>query len=302
MTAGRVVVVTGAGTGIGRAEALLLAAEGCRVVVNDVDLDTARSVVSEIQAAGGEALANGDDVADWDGAGRLVTAGIQAWGCLDALVNNAGVLRDRMFVSMSVEDWDAVVRVHLRGTFAPTRHAVAYWRDEAKAGRQRVARVVNTSSPSGLYGNVGQTNYAAAKAGVAAMTQVLAQELWRYGVGVNAIAPSALTRMTEGLTGYRERLDALAERPGWAGVESPGDPAHLVALVAWLASPDCTLNGTVLNLRAGHVSVAQGWDVGPAYEKDGPFDVAELDAVVPGLVAQARRQANAYGVPVSYGE
>jgi NAD(P)-dependent dehydrogenase (short-subunit alcohol dehydrogenase family) len=295
---GRVVVVTGAGQGIGRHEALLLAAEGARVVVNDVSADGARAVVEEVRAAGGEAVANTDDVSDWEGAGRLVRTAIDSFGGLDALVNNAGILRDKMFVNMSVDDWDAVIRVHLRGTFAPTKHAVAYWRDESKAGRQRVARVVNTSSPSGIYGNVGQANYGAAKAGIAALTQILGEELWRYGVLANAIAPSALTQMTEGLSGYKERLDEIEARTGW---ENPGGPEHIVALVAWLASPLCEVNGKVFNLRAGHVSVAEGWSLGPAYEKEGTFEVEELAEVVPALVAQATPQTNAYGVPKSYG-
>ena len=295
---GRVVVITGAGGGIGRAEALLFAAEGARVVVNDVSADGARAVVEEIAAAGGEAVASTDDIADWEGAGRLVQTALDSFGGLDTLVNNAGILRDRMFVNMSLDDWDDVIRVHLRGTFAPTKHAVAYWRDESKAGRQRVARVVNTSSPSGIYGNVGQANYGAAKAGIAAFTQILGEELWRYGVLANAIAPSALTAMTEGLSGYKERLDELEARTGWV---NPGGPEHIVALVAWLGSPLCEVNGKVFNLRAGHVSVAEGWSVGPAYEKEGTFEVAELAEVVPGLVAQAAPQTNAYGQPKSYG-
>jgi NAD(P)-dependent dehydrogenase (short-subunit alcohol dehydrogenase family) len=296
---GRVAIVTGAGAGIGRAEALLLAAEGARVVVNDVHAENAHAVVEEIRVTGAEAVANTDDVSDADGAGRLVAQAISAYGGLDALVNNAGILRDRMFVNMDFEDWDAVLRVHLRGTFAPTRHAVDYWRAEAKAGRQRVARIVNTSSPSGIYGNVGQANYGAAKAGIAAFTQILGEELWRYGVLANAIAPSALTQMTEGLTGYKERLDELEARTGW---HNPGGPENIVALVAWLSSPLATVNGRVFNIRAGHVSVAEGWRPGPAYEKEGPFDVTELDRVVPGLVASAAPQVDAYGKPKAYGD
>ncbi len=293
---GRVVVITGAGAGIGRAEALLFAQEGARVVVND--LSGAQAVVEEIEALGGEAVANTDDISDWDGAGRLIATALDAFGGLDTLVNNAGILRDRMFVNMSIDDWDAVVKVHLRGAFAPTKHAVTYWREQSKAGDQRVARVVNTSSPSGIYGNVGQANYGAAKAGIAAFTQILGEELWRYGVLANAIAPSALTSMTEGLTGYVDRLNDLQERTGWV---NPGGPEHIVALVVWLGSPLATVNGQVFNVRAGHVSVAEGWAVGPAYEKEGGFEVAELDGVLPGLVAQARPQTNAYGVPKSYG-
>jgi NAD(P)-dependent dehydrogenase (short-subunit alcohol dehydrogenase family) len=295
---GRVAVVTGAGAGIGRAEALLLATEGARVVVNDVDADNAHAVVDEIRSTGAEAVANTDDVSDTDGSKALVAQAISTFGALDALVNNAGILRDRMFVNMTFDDWDAVIRVHLRGTFAPTRHAVDYWRAESKAGRPRVARIVNTSSPSGIYGNIGQANYGAAKAGIAAFTQILGEELWRYGVLANAIAPSALTQMTEGLPGYKERLAEIEARTGW---HNPGGPENIVALVVWLASPLATVNGCVFNVRAGHVSVAEGWRPGPAYEKEGPFDVAELDRVVPGLLQQAHPQLDAYGTPKAYG-
>jgi NAD(P)-dependent dehydrogenase (short-subunit alcohol dehydrogenase family) len=295
---GRVVIVTGAGGGIGRAEALLFAQEGARVVVNDVSADGAQAVVEEIVAAGGEAVVSTDDVSDEAGSGRLVRTALDRFGGLDTLVNNAGILRDRMFVNMSFTDWDDVVRVHLRGTFGPTHHAVAYWREQAKAGTPRVARIVNTSSPSGIYGNVGQANYGAAKAGIAAFTQILGEELWRYGVLANAIAPSALTAMTEGLPGYKERLDELEARTGWV---NPGGPEHLVALVVWLGSPLALCNGQVFNVRAGHVSVAEGWRVGPWYEKEGGFTVAELDVEVPKLIADATAQADAYGRPKTYG-
>ncbi len=295
---GRVVVITGAGGGIGRAEALLFAQEGARVVVNDVSTDGAQAVVEEIVAQGGEAVAHTGDISEWEGAGTLIQTALDTFGGLDTLVNNAGILRDRMFVNMGIEDWDAVIKVHLRGTFAPTKHAVTYWREQSKAGDQRVARIVNTSSPSGIYGNIGQANYGAAKAGIAAFTQILGEELWRYGVLANAIAPSALTGMTEGLTGYVDRLNELEERTGW---KNPGGPEHIVALVVWLGSPLCQVNGQVFNVRAGHVSVAEGWNPGPAYEKEGTFEVAELDQVVPGLVAKAAPQVDAYSRPKSYG-
>ena len=295
---GRVVVITGAGGGIGRAEALLFAQEGARLVVNDVSADGAAAVVAEVVALGGEAVANTDDVSDWDGAGRLVQQAIDVFGRLDTLVNNAGILRDRMFVNMSVDDWDAVVKVHLRGTFCPSKHAVAHWRERSKAGDPVVARIVNTSSPSGIYGNVGQANYGAAKAGIAALTQIMGEELWRYGVLANAIAPSALTGMTEGLSGYKDRLDELEARTGW---KNPGGPEHIVALVVWLGSPLCEANGQVFNLRAGHVSVAEGWRPGPAVEKEGTWQVAELDGLLPDLLAKAARQVDAYGRVKTYG-
>ena len=295
---GRVVVITGAGGGIGRSEALLFAQEGARVVVNDVSAEGAHAVVEEVVAAGGEAVANTDDISDWDGAGRLIGQAVETYGGIDTLVNNAGILRDRMFVNMSIDDWDAVMKVHLRGTFAPTKHAVTWWREQSKAGTPRVARIVNTSSPSGIFGNVGQANYGAAKAGIAAFTQILGEELWRYGVASNAIAPSALTGMTEGLTGYVDRLKELEERTGWV---NPGGPEHIVALVVWLGSPLATVNGRVFNVRAGHVSVATGWGVGPAYEKEGGFTVDELDGVLPRLLAQAPPQTDAYSRPKAYG-
>ena len=295
---GRVVVITGAGGGIGRAEALLFAQEGARVVVNDVSAEGANAVVEEVRAAGGEAVASTDDISDWDGAGRLVQLAVDTYGGLDTLVNNAGILRDRMFVNMTVEDWDAVMKVHLRGTFCPSKHAVTYWRERSKAGDPAVARIVNTSSPSGIYGNIGQANYGAAKAGIAALTQIMGEELWRYGVLANAIAPSALTGMTEGLTGYKDRLDELEARTGW---KNPGGPEHIVALVVWLGSPLCTANGQVFNLRAGHVSVAEGWRPGPEVEKEGSWEVAELDELLPALIARAARQVDAYGAVKSYG-
>jgi NAD(P)-dependent dehydrogenase (short-subunit alcohol dehydrogenase family) len=295
---GRVVVITGAGGGIGRAEALLFAQEGARVVVNDVSADGANAVVEEVRALGGEAVANTDDISDWDGAGRLVQQALDEFGGLDTLVNNAGILRDRMFVNMTVDDWDAVMKVHLRGTFCPSRHAVDYWRARSKAGDPVVARIVNTSSPSGIYGNIGQANYGAAKAGIAAFTQILGEELWRYGVLANAIAPSALTGMTEGLTGFKERLDELEAETGW---KNPGGPEHIVALVVWLGSPLCTTNGQVFNVRAGHVSVAEGWRVGPAIEKQGTWEVDELDRLLPDLIARAHPMTDHYGTPKTYG-
>ena len=223
MCEGRVCIVTGAGRGLGREYALSLARHGAKVVVNDLggsrdgtgtDAGPAQEVVDEITAAGGEAVANTDDVSSWDGAAGLVQQAIDTFGGLDVLVNNAGILRDRMLFSMTEEEWDAVIRVHLKGTFAPSHHAAAYWRERSKAGEPVDARLVNTTSVSGLYANVGQTNYGAAKAGIAAFTQIAAQELARYGVTVNAIAPGALTRLTGDLEMTDEIRRQLRARPG----------------------------------------------------------------------------------------
>jgi NAD(P)-dependent dehydrogenase (short-subunit alcohol dehydrogenase family) len=293
---GRVVIVTGAGRGIGREEALELARHGARVVVNDVgvsrdgtgnDASPAQEVVDAIKALGGEAVANFDDVSDWDGAERMIRTAIETFGTLDVLVNNAGILRDRMLVNMSIEEWDAVIKVHLRGTFCPSRHAAAYWRDRSKAGDPVDARLINTSSSSGIYGNVGQTNYGAAKAGIAALTVIAADELARYGVTVNAIAPAALTRMTEDLPRWSE--DAETE---W----DPRDPANIAPLVVWLASERSrAITGRVFNVRGGEVSVAEGWKAGPGEDKGARWDPNELGEVIPRLVADAQPNANMRG-------
>lgn len=295
---GRVVIVTGAGRGIGREHALEFARQGARVVVNDLGAEVdgtggsdgpAGEVVREIRAAGGEAVANGDDVADWDGAGRLVRAAVEAFGDLHVLVNNAGILRDRMLVNMTVDEWDAVIRVHLRGTFAPMRHAASYWRERHKGGEEVDARIVNTSSSSGIYGNVGQANYGAAKAGIAAMTVIAAQELARYGITVNAIAPAALTRMTERLGG------AIAER-GDDGGWHANDPANVAPLVVWLGSAGSRgVTGRVFNVRGGTISVAEGWVAGPEVTQDARWDPADLGGVIPDLVARAAPNADTGG-------
>ncbi|MGP0029380.1 MAG: SDR family oxidoreductase [Acidimicrobiales bacterium] len=295
---GRVAIVTGAGRGIGRAHALELARQGARVVVNDLGVEVdgagrapgpADDVVEAIRSSGGVAVANGDDVADWEGAGRLVRTALDTFGGLDILVNNAGILRDRMLVNMGVEDWDAVIRVHLRGTFAPIRWSAGYWRERAKDGKVNDARIVNTTSAAGLFGNVGQTNYGAAKAGIAALTIIAADELGRYGVTVNAIGPGAHTRMTE------------QARPGSYVPVEPGrfdasDPENVAPLVAWLSSPEAAhVTGRVFSVRGGQIRVLEGWHAGPTADRHGRWTAAELGAVVRDLVARAAPPADLYG-------
>jgi len=294
----RVVIVTGAARGLGRAHALAFAAEGARVVVNDlgVELDgtSARSepaeeVVDEIRAAGGEAIANGDDIADWDGAGRLVRSAIDTFGDLHVVVNNAGFVRDRMFANAEEDEWDAVVRVHLKGHFAPSRHAAAYWRDRSKAGERVDARIVNTSSGAGLLGSVGQAAYSAAKAGIATLTLVQAAELGRYGVTANAIAPSARTRMTEGV------FTEMMARPD-SGFDAM-HPANVSPVVVWLGSAEARdVTGRVFEIEGGKVSVADGWHHGPARDKGARWAPDELGPVVRSLLEEARPPDPVYGL------
>jgi NAD(P)-dependent dehydrogenase (short-subunit alcohol dehydrogenase family) len=291
---GRVAIVTGAGRGIGREHALLLAHHGAKVVVNDLggamdgegtDATPAEQVVEEIKAMGGEAIANADDISDWDGAERLVRSAIDTFGGLDILVNNAGILRDRMLTNMSEAEWDAVIKVHLKGTFAPARHAAAYWRDRSKAGETNVARIINTSSPSGIYGNVGQTNYGAAKAGIASFTIIAAKELGRYGVTVNCIAPAALTRLTENL-GMGQAPEEIKEQMS---------ASHIAPVVCWLASPDAGhVTGRVFDVSGRMLSVSEGWHRGPTIEFP-TDDVAELGPQISEIVGQARPNANMQG-------
>ncbi|MDP9092345.1 MAG: SDR family oxidoreductase [Actinomycetota bacterium] len=310
----RVVIVTGAGRGIGRAHALAFAAEGASVVVNDVGVgldgrervgrdrpaageapgdagaksDPAEHVVDHIVASGGRAVANTDDVADWAGAERLVNTAIEHFGHLDVLVNNAGFLRDRMLANLSEDEWDAVIRVHLKGHFAPLRHAAAYWRTESKQGCQRAARVINTSSGAGLLGSVGQGNYAAAKAGIAAMTIVAAAELGRYGITVNAIAPSARTRMTE--QAFAESMAAPAQ-----GFDAMA-PENVSPLVVWLGSTEsANVSGRVFEVEGGKVSVADGWQHGPEVDKQSRWKPGELGPVIADLLAKAPAPAPVYG-------
>jgi NAD(P)-dependent dehydrogenase (short-subunit alcohol dehydrogenase family) len=294
---GRVVIVTGAGRGIGRAHALAFAHEGAKVVVNDLgvardgtggDAGPAQQVVEEIRAAGGDAVANTDDVADWDGARSLVRAAIDAFGRLDVLVNNAGFLRDRMLFTTSEQEWDAVIRVHLKGHFAPTRHASEYWRAQAKAGEPVDARIVNTSSGAGLMGSVGQGAYSAAKAGIAALTLVEAAELARYGVTANAIAPAARTRMTEEV--FADRMAAPGE-----GFDA-NDPANVSPLVVWLGSAESRdVTGRVFEVEGGVISVADGWQHGPRLDKGARWEPAEVGTAVRELLAKAPPPAPVYG-------
>jgi NAD(P)-dependent dehydrogenase (short-subunit alcohol dehydrogenase family) len=292
---GRVAIVTGAGRGIGREHALSLARHGAKVVVNDLggnvdgtgdDPSPAERVVEEIKAMGGDAIANGESVADFDGAARLVRSAIDAFGDLHVLINNAGILRDRMLSNMTEAEWDAVINVHLKGTFAPARHAVAYWREQAKAGKPVVGRIINTTSVSGIYGNPGQTNYGAAKAGIAAFTQILALEVARYGVTVNAVAPVALTRMTENLGPAPESDEEREAR----------SPAWIAPIATWLASDEAAhVTGRVFEASGQVLAVAEGWVRGPrATPVDDP---TVLGPIVADLLSRARPNSGMNGEP-----
>jgi NAD(P)-dependent dehydrogenase (short-subunit alcohol dehydrogenase family) len=279
-----VCIVTGAGRGIGREYARMLAAQGAKVVVNDLgasrdgsggDAGPAQQVADEIIAAGGEAAANTDDISTVQGATGLITQAVDTFGGLDVLVNNAGILRDRMLFSMSEEEWDSVIKVHLKGTWAPSKLAAAYWRNRAKDGHTNDARIINTTSVAGIYANPGQTNYGAAKAGIAAFTQIAAQELGRYGVTVNAVAPGALTRLTEDLNLPDEMVKKF-------------DPAWVAPVVTWLASPQSAdITGQIIESSGVVLAIAEGWRRGPSTETP-PAEPAEVDAVVRGLLAAAQ--------------
>jgi NAD(P)-dependent dehydrogenase (short-subunit alcohol dehydrogenase family) len=295
---GRVAIVTGAGRGLGRAHALELARQGAMVVVNDLgcELDgtgggtgPAGEVVDEIRAAGGEAVANGDDVADFDGAARIVATALDAFGGLDAVVNNAGFVRDRMFANVAEDEWDAVVRVHLKGHFAVARHAAAHWRDQAKAGAPVDGRIINTSSGAGILGSVGQAAYSAAKGGIATLTLVQAAELGRYGVTANALCPAARTRMTEGVF-----TEMMAEVEG--GAFDAMAPENVSPLVAWLASSaSAHVTGRVFEVEGGKVGLATGFMHGPTVDKGSRWEPEELTDVIAGLLEQAPTPAPVYG-------
>jgi NAD(P)-dependent dehydrogenase (short-subunit alcohol dehydrogenase family) len=293
MCEGRICIVTGAGRGIGREHALMLASHGAKVVVNDLggEMDgsgnstgPAQDVVDEIVEMGGQAVANTDDISDWVGAQRLVNTAVETFGGLDVLINNAGILRDRMLVNMTEEEWDAVIKVHLKGTFAPTRWAASYWRDRMKAGESNQARVINTASVSGIYGNPGQTNYGAAKMGIGAFTIISSMELGRYGVTVNAIAPAALTRMTENLgMGQASEADKEMMSPRW-----------IAPVATWLASTQSAgVTGRVFEASGRVFGIAESWHRGPT--ADPIDDPTKIDAIARGLLAKARPNADMNG-------
>ncbi|MCU1448036.1 MAG: dehydrogenase, short-chain alcohol dehydrogenase like [Acidimicrobiales bacterium] len=286
---GRVAIITGAGRGIGREHALLFAQEGAKIVVNDLggaidgsgdDRTPAQQVVDEIKAMGGEAVANADNVADFEGGQRLIQAAVEAFGDLHILVNNAGILRDRVIVNMSEDEWDAVIHVHLKGHFVPTKFAASYWREQTKAGKTVKANVINTSSTSGLLGNPGQTNYGAAKAGIAAFSVIAAMELERYGVRVNAIAPAARTRMTEATPG----LGDVVKAPEDASRFDIWDPANVSPMVAYLATENCPVTGRVFFVQGGKVQNMTPWTMADVIEKDDRWTVAELENEVKKLI------------------
>ncbi len=294
----RVVIVTGAGGGLGRAYALALAAEGAKVVVNDLGVGThgeagqtvgaAQAVVDEILAAGGKAVANTDDVTEVEGGQRMVQTALDAFGDLHAVVNNAGFVRDRMFVSCTPEEWDAVLRVHLRGHFCVSRAAVDYWRAKQKAGRNPDARIINTSSGAGLQGSIGQSAYSAAKGGIASLTLVQAAELGRYGVTANALAPAARTRMTE--TAFADAMQAPED-----GFDA-NDPANVAPTIVWLASTNSAeVTGQVFELQGGRIMLSEGWRNGPGVDQARRWRPSEVGAVVQDLLARRTPAQAVYG-------
>ncbi len=299
MCSGRVVVITGGGRGIGREYALEFARQGASVVVNDLGtgrdgsgdstMSPASEVVAEIRAFGGAAVANGDDVSDMGGARNLIYQAVDEFGRLDVLVNNAGILRDRTIVNMSIDEWDDVIRVHLRGTFAPTHWAAQHWRDRSKSGGEVQGRLINTTSSSGLFANPGQANYGAAKAGIAAFTIIASRELERYGVTANAVYPTAVSRMTED----------VFSRAGWVPDEgfNEFDPSNIAPVVVWLGSDrSSAVTGRVFGVRGGRIVVANGWEGGQTVDAARRWSPEELDQVIPDLVSAAPANAGTDGL------
>ena len=287
---GRVAIITGAGRGLGREHALLFAAEGAKIVVNDLggandgsgsDMTPAQQTVADIKGMGGEAIVNTDNVADWDGAKRMIDSAIEAFGDLDILVNNAGILRDRVLVNMSESEWDSVIQVHLKGHFAPTHHAAAYWREQAKAGITKPRNLVHTTSTSGLFSNPGQANYGAAKSGIATFSQICAKELSRYNVKSNAIAPAARTRLTMATPGLE---DVMAAKDGkfdeW-------DPANVSPLVAYLASDLCEFSGETFYVQGGQVTRVATWAMAEEIKQDDRWTVSALAKAITALAPKS---------------
>lgn len=296
MVEGKVALITGAGRGIGREHALSLAAQGAKIVVNDLggdadgsgeDLTPAQSVVEEIQGMGGEAVVNGGNVADFKAAKEMIEQAVDTFGDINIVINNAGILRDRMLFSLTEDDWDSIMAVHLKGTFGPTHHAAVYWRSQAKAGKDTFGRVINTASPSGIYGNIGQTNYGAAKAGIAAFTIIAAMELVKYNVTVNAIAPAALSRMTESLAGFdqmtEEQRDSMS--PRWISY-----------IATWLCSEEASkVTGRVFDVKGNQLGIAESWRLGPVVTQ--PEDPTELGPLVAELMKDAALNSDMGGNP-----
>ena len=293
---GKVALVTGAARGIGREHALMLAAHGAKVVVNDLggdragegtDATPAQQVVDEIEAMGGEAVVNGGNVADFNAAKEMIDQAVDTYGDINIVINNAGILRDRMLFSLSESDWDSIMAVHLKGTFGPTHHAAVYWRNQAKAGNETHGRIINTTSPSGIYGNIGQTNYGAAKAGIAAFTVISAMELVKYNVTVNALAPAALSRMTEDLVG----MDSLTEEQ-----KESMSPRWISVIATWLCSDEAAnVTGRIFDVRGEQLGIAEGWRLGPTATQ--PDDPSDLGPIVAELMSNAALNANTGGVP-----
>ncbi|WP_028080202.1 SDR family oxidoreductase [Solimonas soli] len=285
----RTIIVTGSGSGLGRQYALALAAEGANVVVNDIRQEMADAVVAEIAAAGGKAVAACADITSMSGADAIIAAGIEAFGDVHGVVNNAGIVRDRMFASLSEDDWDLVIKVHLKGHFCIASRLVQRWREQSKAGQKVDARIVNTSSGAGLQGSIGQSNYAAAKGGIASLTLVQAAELARYGITANALVPAARTGMTEGPFG------AMMKKPE-DGSFDHYDPANVAPLVVWLCSPlSAQVSGKVFEVEGGKVSIASGWKTGPVRDKKARWQPAELTDVVAALIAESPPAQKVYG-------